>query len=226
MNSTGLRRRAFNQSSNRGNSEVTCSNRHSSGSNDFETVVRAEIATAIEESLARENSFIHDRSDVFKILENEARKMFDSVEAAQARDEYSRKYNKRMKAREQIYRLAGMFCLLCPMLLSFHAVMSLVPGAHIEVLQYAAQEDNMYGAASRFCLGTVNIARTVSQANTRNGFIYLWGSLGATTLLLLLVRHTTTKLVTMSSEQRAQMESMKELIQTELEKKKASLLSD
>lgn len=223
MNSTGLRRRAFNQSSSY--AQVRCSNRHNSDSKDFETVVRGEIATAIEESLARENSFIRDRSALFKLLEDEARKMFDSAEAAQERDEYSREYNKRMKAREQLYRLAGMLCLLCPMLISFHAVMSLIPGAHVEVLQYAAQEDNVYGAASRFCLGTVHIAQTVSQANTRNGFIYLWGSLAATTLLLLLVRHTTAKLVTMSSEQRAQIENMKELIQTELEKKKASLSS-
>lgn len=226
MDFTGLRQRGCSQSQDFRIKEMKYSDPHISKSNDFTSVVRAEIVTAIEESLTRKNSFIRDRSDLFKILEDEAQKMFDSVEAAQARDEYSRKYNKRMQTREHMYRFVGMFCLVCPVLLSFNAMMSLLPGNHVEVLQYAAQEHNVYGRASRFCLSTVNIARTVSQANTKNGFMYLWGSLGATMLLLLLVRHTTTKLVTMSTEQRAQMESIRELIQTELEKKKASLMSD
>lgn len=190
---------------------------------DFDCIVRSEVEAAIDESFARNSPFIKSRSDILQLLENEAQKMFDSVAAAKKRDEASKMHNKEMETRERVFRLIGLGCLMCPVLVIFNAIISLIPGDPVEVLEYAAQEESTYGAVSRLCLKTILMASKVSQANIRNGYIFLWGSVGAMALLLVLVRHTTVKFATMSPQQLMQMDCMERLIREELETRKASL---
>lgn len=193
-------------------------------SQEFESIVRAEINAAIEESFSRNKAQTQGTVERLKLLEDEAQKMLDSVEAAKARDDFSRKHNLRMKNRERIICGFGMLCLVCPVLVIFSKVMTLFPKHHVEILQYASQQDSLYGATSRFCLKAVLTARHVSDANFRSGYAYFWGCFGAMVLLLLLVRHTTTKHAILTAGQREQIAKIKLLIEQELQDMKRSML--
>lgn len=198
--------------------------RTSCDSQEFEAIVRAEVHAAIEESLSRNKTQTQGTVERLKVIEDEAQKMLDSVEAAKARDAFNRKHNWQMKKREWILCGFGMLCLLLPVLVIFNRVMYLFPKHHVEILQYASQQDNLYGMTSRFCLKAVLTARHVSDANLRSGCVYFWGCFGAMALLLLLVRHTTTKHAILTSGQHEQIAQIELLIERERQDMKTSML--
>lgn len=190
---------------------------------DFETIVRSEIIAAIDESLSKNNTNDQSGMDSFQILEQEAKKMIDSVEASTARDRFAHKHNAYMKRRQQLFYLLGLLCLVCPMLITFDLLVSLFPANHINVLQYESQQSTTYGKVSRACLNVIRTARSLSQANASKGSAYVSACLGCLAILLLLVRHTTPRRPILTEKQCKRMASIKTMIEEELSRKKALL---
>lgn len=195
------------------------------GGSEWESILRSDIHTAISECLRGSKPEPSTIAGHVRILENEASKMLDSVEAAVVRDDFSHRHNDRMRRRERLICCAGMLCLLCPAFVFFNKIMTLFPEHHEEILQYASQQDNLYGATSRFCLTMIRTARSVSNANANSGFTLFWGCFGAMAILLVLVRHATTKHSVMSAAQRNQIAEMKVLIEEEVQNAKSIILA-
>lgn len=178
--------------------------------------VRAEINAAFDESLKRNRGVEAKPVDNFIIIEQEAVKMFDSVVAAEERDDLNRRHNRRMQSRHIFLSTVGIFCMAYPVLLMFDAMMKLFPDNHVRTLEIASQQPSMFGSASRFCLHILLLARQSHQSNVEEGGAYLCGCLGALVLILLFVRHTTERRIVMTPDQRRQVNMMRILIQEQL----------
>lgn len=193
---------------------------------EFERSVRAEISAVIDESLSRHKMFLHDRSDVLRLLEDEAQKMYQSVEAANVRDGFARRHNQRMAFRENMFRLVGMLILLCPASIAFSAIMMRFPERYLVVLADGARGNDLLGWSAGFCLGAVNMADLVAKTNTASGGFYVWVCGIALAGLLLLVRYTTVRQGIMSNVKREQMHIMRRIIGEELNRRREELDAD
>jgi len=142
---------------------------------DFRKTVQSEITAAIEESLTRNNKGAQNGDDCLKVIDEEASKMFDSVRAAEERDDQNRYHNVRMERRQRFLSVLGVFCMACPVLLVFDSMMSFFPEDHVRTLELASQQVSLFGATSRFCLRTVTVARQVRLSNNEEEGVYLWG---------------------------------------------------
>lgn len=192
-------------------------------SDDFEKIVRSEINAAINGSLIRNAASIHAGLDSFKILEQEAAKMLESVEATVLRDRVAQGHNKLMRRRELLLYFLGLLCLICPVLVIFDKLMAFFPPNHLEILRYASQQDSFFGTVSRGCLQTLTAARVISEANKSTRSAYVSGCFAMLGALLLLVRYSTPRMAIMNKVQRQQMSTIKFMISEELQKKKQSM---
>lgn len=188
---------------------------------DLQKAVKAEIKEAINASLERSKDDNIDHLASFKVVEKEISSMLESVKQAKLQDNLRMKHNEKMKVREQLIFILGMFFLTCPGLLLFNMAMTLFPKRHIQTLEYAAQQVSAMGATSRFCLRIILIARNIDLANSGSGGAYLSGTMAALVILLLVLRHAAVRRTVMTPHQKGQVQTIQRLIQEELENRRS-----
>jgi hypothetical protein len=115
------------------------------------TSIRAEIAGAIDESLARHRARGLSAQEAYACVEVEAQKMVRSAAAAEERDDEACAHNRRMRSRETLFSVAGVFCLVFPILLIFDAATVLaLPENFRTVLEMGAQEESLFGKTALY----------------------------------------------------------------------------
>lgn len=191
---------------------------------DLTLIMRHDLPHALENSPRREEHVDAAVDGRRELLDRKTQRMRASIEELKAVDEFSREHNCRMMKWELFLRGLGLMCLICPVLIVFAMLTTLFPKNYIEVLQYASQQPDFVGVASRLCLQVVSTARFISDANLQSGSSYLFGCCGALILLLLLVRTTVKKHKVLTTYHHEQIRKIEKLIEEETRLTKSSLI--
>lgn len=112
--------------------------------------VGEDVVAAIDASLARHRDRGLSPRDAFSSVEPEARKMLASALAAEKRDDESRAHNAQVRKREALFSIAGVCCLVFPILLIFDALTVTLPEDFRSVLAMGAQEDSLFGKTALY----------------------------------------------------------------------------
>lgn len=115
------------------------------GDMDATTRIRSEIGAAIDESLARHRALGLDPQRAFESVAGEAMVMAKHAEKVIAADKKARAHNKKVGRYSTAISLAGVCCLVVPILLIFDKITIFLPDDFKEVLSMGAQEDTMFG---------------------------------------------------------------------------------
>jgi hypothetical protein len=95
--------------------------------------------------MARHHARGLSTQESFSSVEPEARKMALSAKYAEERDDSARLHNLRVRKWEAVFSLAGVCCLVLPILLIFDALTVFLPDDFRNVLSMGAQEDTLFG---------------------------------------------------------------------------------
>lgn len=178
----------------------------------------AEVREVFEQTLKMRTQSTQNISGL-EILQEEAKRLTESVQAATRRDNENRKFNRNAQLKELICLLIGSICLLCPVLVLFDALLSYVPMVDVRSLEFASQQNDRLGQLSRFCVFIIRLADGMKIANRDCGGSYIAGCFGALFLILIFLHQTSSRRVILSPDQRKKLLRLQKVIQEELEKK-------
>lgn len=187
---------------------------------DFIAMMRSEVKAALDDSLRSRKGDNKNKGNAYQDVEGEIKRMFQSVDEAQTRDDESQSHNRKLRTKQSLVSILGFFCLVCPALIVFDSFMSFIPHEDIEVLEYASQQRTLFGTTSRFCLTVLRTAEKVRMVNDETKGSFIWGCFGALSLLLLWMRFALVRQKVLSDEQREQLQCIRLTIREQLEIKK------
>lgn len=107
--------------------------------------IRSEIGSAIDESLARHRAVGLDAQRAFESVAGEAVVMAKHAEKLILADKKARAHNEKVGRYGTAISLAGVCCLIVPILLIFDKLTIFLPDDFKEILSMGAQEDTLFG---------------------------------------------------------------------------------
>jgi hypothetical protein len=113
------------------------------------TSLQTALCEAMDTTLATSRSKGLSERAAIQMLQTEANRILNSIGETLSRDHTAIIHNRAMRKREASLSIAGIVCLVFPILVLFDTLTQFLPGEFRSVLAVGAQDDSSFGALSR-----------------------------------------------------------------------------
>jgi hypothetical protein len=111
---------------------------------------RTAMCEAMDTTLATCRNNGLSEQEALQKLHTEAKNMLDSIGEILSRDRTAIIYNRAIRKRETLLSIAGIVCLVFPILVMFDVLTQFLPSEFRSVLAVGAQDESSFGALSRY----------------------------------------------------------------------------